>query len=100
MKMLKHEPRQCNWPIGFLAIRQEADGHVCGRRNVEAVGRSLTSVKFPFALLAFFHLGERLPPDDLRPFRSSDKPKGGDLGGLGSGRFACFSHCRIAVCGM
>ena len=106
MKMLKHEPRQCNWPIGFLAIRQEAvglaDGHARGRSDVEAVGRSLTSVKFSFALLAFFHLGERLPPDDLRPFRClSDKPKqGGDQGGLGSGRFACFSHCRIAVCGM
>ena len=31
MKMLKHEPRQCNWPIGFLAIRQEADGLAAGR---------------------------------------------------------------------
>ena len=67
MKMLKHEPRQCNWPIGFLAIRQEADGHVCGRRNVEAVGRSLTSVKFSFALLAFFHLGERRKVTSGRP---------------------------------
>ena len=71
MKMLKHEPRQCNWPIGFLAIRQEAvglaDGHACGRSYVEAVGRSLTSVKFSFALLAFFHLGERRKVTSGRP---------------------------------
>ena len=86
MKMLKHEPRQCNWPIGFLAIRQEADGWTDGRR-------SLTSMKFPFALLAFFHLCEKVSAlDDLKKFRPS-KSKGGELGGLGTGRFACFSLC-------
>ena len=44
-----------------------ADGHAWGRSYVEAVGRSLTSVKFSFALLAFFHLGERRKVTSGRP---------------------------------